>query len=86
MPKRSKADATPCRWINGPQAFKEFATHEGKTQSAIPLIDAENLFRQPGPRQFSTRRDFGGECAPPEHCDACFQTECGPHAHRSAIS
>jgi hypothetical protein len=34
MAKRSKADATPCRWINGPQAFKEFATHEGKTQSA----------------------------------------------------
>jgi len=34
MAKRSKADATPCRWINGPQAFREFATHEGKTQSA----------------------------------------------------
>jgi len=34
MAKRSKADATPCRWINGPQAFKAFATHEGKTQSA----------------------------------------------------
>src|SRR6266536_3630725 len=34
MAKRSKADATPCRWINGQQAFREFATHEGKTQSA----------------------------------------------------
>jgi hypothetical protein len=35
MAKRSaRADATPCRWISGPQAFREFATHEGKTQSA----------------------------------------------------
>ena len=31
---KAKADATPCQWINGPQAFKEFATHKGKTQSA----------------------------------------------------
>jgi hypothetical protein len=29
-----KADATPCKWISGPDAFKEFATHTGKTQSA----------------------------------------------------
>jgi hypothetical protein len=35
MAKRSaRTDATPCLWINGPQAFKEFATHKGKTQSA----------------------------------------------------
>ena len=34
MAKRSKNDASPCQWINGPQAFKAFATHEGKTQSA----------------------------------------------------
>ncbi|MDA9505436.1 hypothetical protein XI09_12265 [Bradyrhizobium sp. CCBAU 11386] len=30
----AKADASPCRWISGLQAFREFATHEGKTQSA----------------------------------------------------
>jgi hypothetical protein len=30
----SRTDATPCQWISGPQAFKEFATHKGKTQSA----------------------------------------------------
>ncbi|MCK1336668.1 hypothetical protein IVB38_11665 [Bradyrhizobium sp. 38] len=30
----AKADASPCRWISGHQAFREFATHEGKTQSA----------------------------------------------------
>jgi hypothetical protein len=30
----AKADASPCRWISGLQAFKEFATHKGKTQSA----------------------------------------------------
>jgi hypothetical protein len=35
MAKRSaRTDTTPCLWINGPQAFKEFATHKGKTQSA----------------------------------------------------
>jgi len=34
MAKRKKADVTPCSWISGPQAFKAFATHEGKTQSA----------------------------------------------------
>src|SRR5579863_1967385 len=34
MAKRKKADTTPCQWISGPDAFKEFATHKGKTQSA----------------------------------------------------
>src|SRR5262249_11587844 len=34
MAKGKKSDATPCIWISGPQAFKEFATHKGKTQSA----------------------------------------------------
>lgn len=29
-----KADATPCQWISELDAFKEFATHTGKTQSA----------------------------------------------------
>jgi hypothetical protein len=29
-----KGEATPCQWISGPDAFKEFATHKGKTQSA----------------------------------------------------
>lgn len=32
--RSSRTDTTPCRWIDGPNAFKEFATHEGKTQSA----------------------------------------------------
>lgn len=31
---KSKKNAEPCIWINGPQAFKEFATHKGKTESA----------------------------------------------------
>jgi len=30
----SKPKATPCEWKSGAQAFKDFATHEGKTQSA----------------------------------------------------
>src|SRR5271156_2966979 len=29
---------------------------------------------------FSTRCDFGGKCAAPEHWDACFRTECAPRA------
>jgi hypothetical protein len=29
-----RADTAPCQWISGPDAFKQFATHEGKTQSA----------------------------------------------------
>lgn len=31
--RKGKADATPPQWVSGPDAFKEFATHEGKTQS-----------------------------------------------------
>jgi hypothetical protein len=32
--RSSRADTTPCQWIDGTNAFKQFATHEGKTQSA----------------------------------------------------
>jgi hypothetical protein len=32
--RKAKPDASPPQWVNGPDAFKEFATHEGKTQSA----------------------------------------------------
>lgn len=32
--RKPRADAAPCRWISGADAFKEFATHAGKTQSA----------------------------------------------------
>lgn len=31
---KGKKNAESCIWINGPQAYKAFATHEGKTQSA----------------------------------------------------
>src|SRR5258707_12524299 len=32
--RSSRADTTPCQWIDGTNAFKQFATHEGKTQRA----------------------------------------------------
>ena len=31
---KGKADSAPCRWISGVEAFKQFATHSGGTQSA----------------------------------------------------
>jgi hypothetical protein len=34
MPRKGKADTAAPRWLNGPQAFREFATYRGKTQSA----------------------------------------------------
>lgn len=32
--RKSRPDTSPPQWVNGPQAYREFATHEGKTQSA----------------------------------------------------